>query len=154
MKKLLLIGFACVLALACSKDKYQTKPQITIKSLNTSVVPIGGNLDVTLSYTDKQGDVDDSVFVQKIRLNSRVVATIRDSFGYSIPAFPENPKGEIEINMDYETVKSAINPPIIPGSNPVAYESDTLIFKFAVKDKGGNVSDTVSTGKVVVIRIQ
>jgi len=154
MKKLLLIALACVLGLACSKDKYQTKPQITIKSINTDVVQVGGNLDVILSYTDKQGDVDDSVFIQKVRLNSRVVATIRDSFGYPIPVFPANPKGDIEINMDYETVKSAINPPIVQGSNPVVYESDTLIFKFAVKDKGGNLSDTISSGKVVVLRIQ
>jgi hypothetical protein len=156
MKKLLLIGFACALALACSKDKYQNKPQISIKSINTSVVPIGGNLDIILSYTDKQGDLgDDTVFVRKIRVNNRVVATIRDTLFLHIPNFPNNPKGDIELNLDYQLdVISASNPPAIPGTNPVQYESDTLVLKIAVKDRGGNTSDTLTTGKIVVQRVQ
>jgi hypothetical protein len=156
MKKLLLIALAFVLAIACSKDKYQTKPQISIKSINPTVVPVNGILDILLSYTDKQGDLgEDTIFIKKIRTNSRVVPTLRDSLYFQIPKYPDNPKGEIELKLDYEgSLKSAQAAPPIAGTNPVEYESDTLIFKINVKDRGGNISDTLTTGKIVVIRVQ
>ena len=126
MKKLLLLVSVLVLLFACNKDKFQTTPQIKIKSISSDIIPNGGSLVVTLTFTDKEGDVDDSVFVKKIRLNKTVVPTIRDSVKYKIPDFPSHDKGDMEITMDYQTILSAINPPNIPGSNPPKAQPDTL----------------------------
>jgi hypothetical protein len=52
-----------LLALACNKDKFQTKPTISIKSMNTEFVPLNGTLVITLECTDKEGDVQDSVII-------------------------------------------------------------------------------------------
>ncbi|HEY4148128.1 MAG TPA: hypothetical protein VGM41_04335 [Chitinophagaceae bacterium] len=152
MKKLLLLVFGLVLLIACNKDKYQSTPQIKIKSINPTIVPNGGTLDVTLSFTDKEGDVDDTVWVWKTRLNQTVVPTIRDSLKYKIPDFPNHSSGDISVSLDYQSVLSAINPPNIPGSTPPTPQPDTLVLKFVVSDRAGHKSDTATTGTIVVIR--
>lgn len=53
--------------------------------------------------------------------------------------------------MNYQTILSATSPlPVI--GNPTQKESDTLVVKFLVRDKGGNKSDTVTSEEIVVIR--
>ncbi len=152
--KISLLGFLIVLfAFAtCRKDKFQTKPQIKLKSVSSEVIPVNGGLKVVIEFTDKEGDVDDSLFVKKRRLNQRVVPTIRDSLRYKIPTFPDKSKGEMEVIFDYQSILSAINPPNVPGSIPPRKESDTLSLKFAVRDKQGNASDTLTIGTIVVLR--
>ena len=153
MKKLLIAGFVLVVLFACNKDKYQTKPQISLKSVSTKVVPTNGNLTVVLSYTDKEGDISDSLYIKKVRLNKTVVTTLRDSLKYKIPDFPDYSKGEIDLALQYQNnLISAVNPPPIPGSNPSVPQPDTLLLKFWIRDKAGNVSDTVTTGQIVIIR--
>ncbi|MFT3935554.1 MAG: hypothetical protein QM726_18145 [Chitinophagaceae bacterium] len=153
MKKILIPGFVLIVLIACNKSKFQTKPQISIKSLSSTTVPVGGNLNITLSYTDKEGDISDTLFLKKIRLNQRVVATVRDSLKFKIPDFPNYDKGEIGVDLAYENyLKSAIAAPDQPGSNPVTKEPDTLNIKIWIHDKAGNVSDTVSTGRIIVLR--
>lgn len=153
MKKLLIAGFVLVVLFSCNKDKYQTKPQISLKSVGAKVVPVNGVLNVVLSYTDKEGDISDSMYIKKIRLNKTVVATLRDSLRYKIPDFPNYDKGEIDLALQYQNhLISASNPPPIPGSNPSVPQPDTLLFKFWIRDKAGNVSDTVTTEQIVIIR--
>lgn len=141
-----------VIAVACNKDKFQTKPTISIKSLNTEFVPLNGNLIITLECTDKEGDVQDSVIIIKRRLNRRVVPTLRDTLRYRFPVFPNSPRTEVIATLDYQTILSAQSPPNIPGSSPPQKERDTLILKLAVRDKAGNTSDTITTNRIIVFR--
>jgi len=139
--------------LACSKDKFQTVPSLRVKSINNDVVPIGGSLRVLLEFTDKEGDVTDSIWVKKQRLNRRVVATLRDSILLKIPDYPQKNKGEFEIVLDYQSILSALFPlNSSPPTNPPTKESDSLNVKFAVRDKAGHTSDSVSIGTIVVLR--
>ncbi len=138
--------------IACNKDKFQTKPTISIKSINTEVVPQNGTFIITLECTDKEGDVEDSLILIKKRLNRRVVATVRDTLRFKIPTFPANSRTEIQAVLDYQNILSALNPPNIPGSNPLQRELDTLILRMAVRDKAGNTSDTVESRQIYVIR--
>jgi hypothetical protein len=150
--KLVLILLVIAAVISCKKDKLATKPKIKITSVNTTVVPLNGSFKVTLEFADKEGDVSDSIFVKKIRLNKRVVATTRDSFSLKMPDFPLNSRGEIVIDLTYQNILSAITPPTIPGSNPPVKEPDTLIVKFSLKDKAKNLSDTATTSQIAVIR--
>lgn len=138
--------------IACNKDKFQTKPTISIKSINTEVVPLNGTFIITLECTDKEGDVEDSLILIKKRLNRRVVATVRDTLRFKIPTFPANSRTEIQAVLDYQNILSALNPPNIPGSNPLQKELDTLVLRLAVRDKAGNTSDTVESRQIYVIR--
>ena len=146
-----------LLMLACGKDKPETKPSIKIKSVSGDVVPVGGNLLFTLEFADKEGDVNDSLYVRKIRTNTIPPVsgiTIRDSFFIIIPDFPAKANGEILLNFDYQNyLISAQEAPDDPNNpDPAVKISDTLIFRFALQDKAGNTSDTVQTEKIVIMR--
>lgn len=151
MYKRLLAGFLFLGFLAaCDKDKFQTKPQITIASVSTDVVPVNGNIRFIIEYTDKEGDVSDSLFVKKVRINQRVVATNLDSFWTTIPDFPKSQRGEFLVDMNYQTILSALSPP--PGPTPGSKEPDSLILKFLARDDAGNKSDTITSSLVIVQR--
>ena len=141
-----------VTVVACNKDKFLTKPTISIKSLNTEFVPLNGDLIITLDCTDKEGDVQDSVIIIKKRLNQRVVPTLRDTLRYKFPDFPATPRTQIVATLDYQSILSAQNPPTIPGSNPPQKERDTLILRMAVRDKAGHTSDTITSKQIIVYR--
>jgi hypothetical protein len=150
--------FLSILLLAliagCSKDKFESKPQLKLLSVSDKVVPKNGTLDVRLEFTDKEGDVYDSLFVSKVRLNVRTTQTTRDSFHLKVPNFPDNKKGELSFTLSYQLhLISAQSPLTVPGTNnPVLYESDTLNFRFVLRDKAGNKSDTLVIDNVVVER--
>ena len=149
---LLVLSVLTVALFACNKDKFQTKPTISIKSINTNMVPQNGSLVITLECTDKEGDVQDSVIIIKRRLNKRVVPTIRDTIRYKFPVFPMNTRTEVVATLFYQDILSAQNPPNIPGSNPVRKELDTLILRLAVRDNGGHTSDTITSNTIYVVR--
>lgn len=57
-----------------------------------------------------------------------------------IPEFPNKPKGEFEVKFEYKNLHQS------------DIENDTILFKFIAKDRGGHVSDTVTTPTIVVLR--
>ncbi len=150
---LVVLSVLAAAVLACNKDKFQTKPTISIKSINTDIVPLNGTFIITLECTDKEGDVQDSVFIVKKRLNRRVVPTTsRDTMKFKFPVFPGNQRTEIITTIGYQDILAAISPLTIPGSNPPQKELDTLILRIAVRDNGGHISDTISTKQIYVVR--
>lgn len=149
---LALLAFIGLVLLACNKDKFQTRPAIRIKSTSDPNVPLNGAFRFLLESTDKEGDVQDSVIIIKKRLNRRVVTTLRDTIRYPFPPYPKTPKVEIDVVLDYQTLLSALNPPVIPGSNPPRREPDTLVLRLAVRDRAGNTSDTIESPTIYVFR--
>lgn len=152
MKKIfgILIVLA-VIVVACGKDKFETKPQLKLISKSASVIPVGGSLQLVFEFTDKEGDVSDTLFFRKQRLNRRRTGTLRDSLKFPVPEFPNQSRGEIIVNLDYTSYLQTANPRIrIPGSNPSRFEPDTILLKFVLKDKAGNKSDTVIVDDIVV----
>jgi len=143
--------FLILIITACSKDKFTTEPQIEIKSMSTEVVPANSGIRFTIEFRDKEGDMNDSLFVKKVRLNQRVVETNLDSFWTKIPSFPKHTEGEFLVDLNYQSIISATFPPSVPG-NPNEREPDTLVVKFLAKDAEGNKSDTVTSDRVIVIR--
>jgi len=150
------IGLALIIVfgmIACGKDKFQTIPQLTLRAKSPEVVPVNGTLRLNIEYTDKEGDVSDTVFIVRQRLNVRGPLLLQPS-PYDIPEFPHTDKGEFEISLLYQRdLIFNITPPIrIPGSNPAKYEIDTLRLKIVAKDKAGNKSDTLVVDNVYVTR--
>ena len=150
-----IITVAVVIALtiiACGKDRFQTVPQLKLKSRNTDVVPANGNLRLNVEYTDKEGDVSDSILIVRQRLNTRGQVQLAAA-PYKIPEFPKTDKGEFEITLTYQFGLVFGLPPIrITGSNPVRNEIDTMRLKIVARDKTGNKSDTLVVDNVYVTR--
>jgi hypothetical protein len=153
MQKLVLYGSLILLTIwGCSKDKFEDKPTIEIKSINPSQVPLQSQMVMELQFTDKQGDLD-SIFLFKKRLNS-VQKPVNNSnyFPFKLPDFPEKSKGDIKLVFRYnEDLITAIAPNSQPGA-PNGKEPDTLVFNIVLKDKKGNVSDTTTTDKIIIER--
>jgi hypothetical protein len=136
---LLLTGFFA----SCSKNEYNTKPTIKITSVSKNVVQIGETLTFEIKVTDKEGDVTDSLYLRKVRLNKRARPTLRDSFALKIPDAPKTTNGTVKVELEYNNyLVSAIS----------AIENDTLLFKFALKDEAKNISDTATSEQIVIIR--
>jgi hypothetical protein len=155
-------SFVClfsVIVIACNKDKFQSKPQLTVKSTSDKIIPPNGNFHIVFEYTDKEGDIGDSLFYQKVRVNVRTVPlsnskvdTLRYFLPGPVPGFPDKNTGEFDVLIPYDPLVFAITPLNVPGTNPPKLESDSLTLRFAISDRAGNHSDTVSIPGVVVQR--
>ncbi len=145
MNKLILAGLAAIVLMACNKDKFQTKPRITISDYNSKEISQGDNLEVRLNYTDKEGDVGQgSFFGVRLRQNIRPLAGSDndqlDTLRYSLPEMPDIDKGTIVMKLDFNFLKESLT------------ENDTVVFRIAIKDRAGNASDTLTTAKIVILK--
>ena len=132
---------ACLLS--CGKDKFQTKPQIEIKSINGQILPLNAVMNVYMSFTDKEGDIGQGKLVYSfLRLNRRPLPTgitYLDSIQVDIPKFPNKSLGEMQLNLKYSDLhKSSI-------------ENDTIKLRFVATDKAGHRSDTLTTDRLVIL---
>jgi hypothetical protein len=153
MQKLVLYSILCLIVIAaCSKDKFQDAPNVTITEINPTQVPLQSTMSIEMEFTDKQGDPD-SVFLFKSRINSVSRPVLPNAnLAYELPDFPEKTKGTLKITLRYnEELVSAQKAPDQPGA-PNNKEPDTIVYKIVVKDKGGNVGDTVTTDPLVIER--
>ncbi len=147
MRTKLLTAIALFVISACKKDVFTTTPQITLQSVSTQVVPVDGNIIFTLEYTDKEGDIQDSLLVKKETRNC-----IQDTFTtyYAMPAdlpTQSNTKGDIEVRYSHGT-----NLQFPDIGDPQCAGNDTCIFKFVLKDKAGHRSDTAYSPEIVIIK--
>jgi len=136
--------FLFTLLTGCTKDKFGSKPTLTFKSVSTRVLPPGQLIQFTLSFTDKEGDLAGSVYVEK---NEPTCAASSFSETDSIPTFPasKNEKGEITVTYGNN------GPTTFSNISPQCQRNDTAVFRFAIKDKANNVSDTVSSPPIIII---
>jgi hypothetical protein len=137
-----------ILIVACSKDKYETKPRLEIKDYNTKEVVPGQDLLIKLNYYDKEGDINGAWIVGiRDRLNQFPLGPDDDRADtfpnpnnpVFLPDFPSRDHGEITFQLPYGSLKES------------RVENDTVVFRFAITDKAGNKSDTITTDKIVVI---
>lgn len=138
LKRYLPLIVLVVIAVSCSKDKYQTKPSIEIKSVNGSEFFGNQEIIINFDFTDEEGDVGGgelryfrnrlNVFWPVLQNNEQA-----DTIRYTIPTFPKTTSGEFQLK--------------IPASflNENAVQNDTVEFKVVVQDLAGNVSDTIKT---------
>jgi hypothetical protein len=149
MKTKLLIATLTALCLtACKKDKFTTKPQLTFKEVNTQELAPNQIIRFTMHYTDREGDIQDTLYVQKITQNCE--ASNFEAF-YPIPSdVPPQKNGEGDIQVTYAYGVGfgypAIKEPACPGQN------DTCVFRFALGDVKGNTSDTISSPQIILIK--
>ncbi|SKA03030.1 hypothetical protein [Sediminibacterium ginsengisoli] len=144
--KVLILAAITLLILSCNKDTYNTRPKLTFKEVNGNVFGNAQAVIFTLEFTDKEGDVQDSLWVQKVSRTNGC-----NNFGdrIKIPAYTStsNLKGIFEVG--YSTS-------VIPNSNytilPKCSKDDTCYFKFWVRDNGKNVSDTVVSPDIVILK--
>jgi hypothetical protein len=131
-----------IVLVSCKKDQYQTNPQITMESIN-SIVPVGGELDAKFNFTQKNSVLSGGVFTAiRTRLNQQplpIGTGSADTTTYAVPSYPDQNQGQFELVLPYTYL------------NESNTENDTILFKFVVADREGRVSDTVTTGNIVIL---
>jgi hypothetical protein len=141
-------GMAILLSLmvSCGKESYTTKPQLKFIKAKNYTVSRGDLIEMTVEFTDKEGDLTDSLFIQTV--TTKCPQSNR-KLGYPMPVFPtsNNIKGEVQVTF--------VNGTFIPGyvalPGPACGKPDTTTFKFWIRDKAKNVSDTITTDKPIII---
>lgn len=145
MRNTIIIAVISLAILGCSKDKFSSTPQIKFKSLSTTEVLPDQTIQVRLSFTDAEGDLQDSIYVEKIALNCPA-SGFKDSF--KLPEFPTvgNSEGDIVISYTYGNVPGGY--PLL--GEPKCNENDTCIFRFVLHDEAKHKSDTISSDAFIV----
>jgi hypothetical protein len=139
----LCIIFTVLAIAACHKDKFQTKPTISIKDINNPEVPLGGNLRITLECTDKEGDEGGGQLTYiRVRTNSTAIPDPvnndkADTAFATVPDFPTKDKVEMTLDIPYSFLDEDPN------------LNDTMYFRLTLRDRGSNQSDTISTAQIV-----
>jgi hypothetical protein len=133
--------------LSCGKDKFTTAPQLKYKSVNTTKLKRGEIIEFKLSFTDKEGDLQDNLFIQKVVPRCEKDTTFK--IQWPLPVFPtsKNTEGEITVTYAYGIVGNY--PPI---GEPKCGENDTCYFRFVLKDKAQNISDTVQSETIIIYK--
>ena len=144
--KILILFVIAVITNSCNKGKYTDKPQLFFKSVNTSVLNPNQVLTFNIEFTDAQGDVQDTLWVQKVTKNCSKSNFVS---GYPIPAFPEsrNLKGVFVVSLAYgfNLGYPAMQEPACNNQN------DTCVFNFWAKDLAGNKSDTLKGPTIIIV---
>jgi hypothetical protein len=146
LKLLIAAGLLCLFT-TCSKDKYTDAPQLEFVSVSSTVIPGGSTIVFNFKFTDKQGDIQDSIFykrVSRVCPNNFDTAVGREVFPSIISQ--KNLQGDIELTLQSGTF---VNPCFIP---PSFFRTDTATFKFWIRDKAKNVSDTVTSPPIVILQ--
>jgi hypothetical protein len=139
---LMMFGF-----ITCSKDSFNTKPGLQFISVNGSVFGQPSIVIFKLECTDKEGDVVDTLWVQRVSLVCPTDRSGIDSF--PIPNFspPKNVKAEFDLTYEYPA-QHADKANLLGCS----LANDTSYFRFWMHDKAQHVSDTVQTPNIVLLK--
>lgn len=140
MRNPVIFSIFLLFLISCRKDKYTTIPQLKFKSVNKKIIQRGENIVFTLSFTDKEGDLSDKIMYRKVVKNC-TAGNFVDSSNF-VPSFPagKDQAGELIITLRYID----INPQCAP-------RSDTAVFKFVLRDKAKNLSDTAVSDQIIIL---
>jgi|SRR5215813_1965394 len=145
--KLLIAGITALCFITCSKDKLTTKPQLKLENVNATVFPKQSQIQFTLSATDKEGDIKDTLWIQRISL---VCPDVRSDSGIGkpLPDFPHNNGMKTEFVVTYAYGSGTPPPPLLDGCEG---KDDSSYFRFWIKDDKNNMSDTVQSPLLVLL---
>lgn len=143
---IIIVAILCLFA--CEKDKFETVPKISFKSIGPGVVYAQDRFKITINFEDKEGDVTSDITVIRRIINQRYDPQDPNYtmvMNFPIPAYPASQSGELNANFIYGASGAAWESNL-PGAEN---ENDTCIFTIFVKDAAGNKSNELVSDKIV-----
>jgi hypothetical protein len=133
----------------CKKTTFTTKPQISLLPLKGNSLTQGQIIKFELAFTDKEGDIQDTLWVQKISRTCPTTPGVQFISKNKIPNFNPTPnlKGILEISFVYNANVTGIQS-IVGCTN----RNDTSFFRFWMKDRAQNRSDTITSPDIILIK--
>jgi|GEM_PF-218805 hypothetical protein len=133
---------------ACKKDKFTTEPQIKFKSISPSEAIKGNIISFTSSFTDEEGDIQDSIIYVIKRFAT--IPTI-DTFKLKLnpEGIPDGRQGDISIRFSYGEF-SQDNTATFLNLETV----DTQVsFGLLITDRAGHRSNYVESDKITLKKL-
>lgn len=145
--KILILFLIALITNSCNKNTYTTSPQLTFKSVNATTITQGGLISFNIQFTDKEGDVQDSIWI--LRVSKICPGSFPAVYQYAMPSFTptKDLKGIIELDFSYNQTGTGY-----PTLSGCGVKNDTSYFKFWIKDNAGHVSDTVSSPNITFLK--
>lgn len=157
--KILIVSLSLIIAAACSKDKFGTKPVLTLENVNGEVFDKGQVVTIKLRLTDKEGDFysdtgSNSGFTRPYLYYKRYSYVCQDEDDstttlYQIPSFSTNKFLDVNLEINY-TYGIQGQYQTLSGCRPPFQGTDSTYFKIWIVDDGGHTSDTVTTPPIVL----
>lgn len=130
-----------VLIYACNKDTAGPKINFKLKSLNATTFNPMETVKFVFEFTAKTTNHDTMFVARKFfTCSGQPPDTLKQTF----PEFDNNTKGELLYTFVYGSGGFS-NGCVIPAS-----KTDSIIYKFWIKDGDGNVSDTIVSPKIIL----
>jgi hypothetical protein len=151
MKRILIVALIAGIFTACSKDKFETVPQIDIKEFGPEEVVKGQMIELRAIVRDKEGDIQDSLYVVKKRYNLTTGFELsNDTIRYFIGSLgaPDKQENEVLVRFLYGELK----PDIAPIQNLESVDRGYRL-GLVVIDKKGNRSKYVETEQIVLKKL-
>lgn len=147
MKKVLFVSAIALVLAACSKDKFQTVPQVTIESITPDQVFNRGIIQMVASVTDKEGDLQDSVLVVRKKYNGAILLT-NDTTRVSIKGLGSPQKDKLELRITISYGQQYPEYAIFQG---LEYDFDReFTVGLVVKDNAGNRSEYAESKRITL----
>ena len=156
MKYSLLLAtvIASIFIAACNKDKFTTAPQVKAKTVKPGIVIKGQVITFTSSFTDEEGDVQDSVLVVLKRYNGANLLPPRhiDSFQMKLDPglIPKARQGDIIVKFGYGETN-------LPGAGNNIINLETVdrevSFGIIIRDNAGNRSNYAESDKILLKKL-
>ncbi|MFZ1527724.1 MAG: hypothetical protein WAT19_03175 [Ferruginibacter sp.] len=151
MKKLMCIIAAGVLLIACSKDKFNTVPEIKFKSLspdffNGGLITNVVTPQLTIKLTDAEGDFGDTSYVYVKNLRNDPVTLDSILFPEIVGISKKNL--DVNVTVDFKGGHDLLRSPPRPLPRPYY---DTVFYEVYVKDQAKNKSNIISVGPVYLL---
>ncbi|MCW3463885.1 hypothetical protein [Chitinophaga nivalis] len=145
MKKILFLFLVAGFFYACKKDGVGPKPIVTFKSYSVdSITPATNDMTIFLNVEDGDGDIEDTLTLGTIILSHFKDGKIDTA--WTPKSMPEigrskglNVKAEVRIPLQTIEIKF---------SDYVTIPKDSINFSIIIKDRAGNISDTLITPKI------
>ncbi len=138
---------AIILLAACKKDKFTTKPQLKFIDVNLTTVAFNQQLIFNIEVTDAEGDISDTLYFSREIKN---FPNLTQKIPYKIPAGFDTTKN-FKANLNICFTNGSIGTcPTLSARSPQT--QDTTTFKFWMKDKAKNYSDTITVPSQIIIK--
>src|SRR5689334_1005939 len=100
LQYLILMIAVSVLMATCSKDKFTTKPKLELESINGDAFVSRSLLTFKFKLTDKEGDVNDTMWVQKVSLVCEE-GNVGWPGAYKMPEFTTTKNLKVALDVNY-----------------------------------------------------
>jgi hypothetical protein len=143
----LLASVSVLIFVACKKERYTTEPQIKFKSVSPSEAEKGDIILFTCSFTDEEGDIQDSIICVVKRFVTPIVDIDTLYIKLNPEIIPDGRLGDIQIQFKYGELD--------PNYVFLNQEStDTQVsFGMMIVDRAGHRSNFVESDRITLKKL-